>query len=498
MICGQPKATQRFIQHAGLTPSLLGSTGLYVSQAGFGSYRVTAGSPEHKEALSLAISKGINLIDTSANYSDGESERLIGDVLHELFEEQVVKREELVIVSKAGYIQGKTLDFQRRRQKDLSGYKDVVSYSNDLEHCLHPDFLHDQLEQSLDRLQMPTIDVFLLHNPEYYKLFAQSKGIDIAEANNVYYQRIKKAFEFLETAVADGRIQYYGISSNTFVESDSSFSHTSLLDCLVQAESFSAEHHFKVIQMPLNLLETNAVCELNQQGHSTLQVAQKKQMGVLTNRPLNGIVENELFRLVDLEIEEDVSSLEVEDALHDLGLIESDLNSFMKEYLESIDLQDQSILFDCAALIQSIWVGQPTVFRWKELLDQFLVPRIEHQVSILEMVKTNENLYALIDRYLVTVNQTAKIINAYFTQIHNQKAQQLLYFINQNIENWQTVVGLTHKSLNALRQTEGVSAFLIGMRQSAYVANVIELLLKSNSCNDNSSWDSINSFSFSL
>ena len=35
----------------------------------------------HREALHLALEGGINLIDTSANYGDGDSEALVGEVL---------------------------------------------------------------------------------------------------------------------------------------------------------------------------------------------------------------------------------------------------------------------------------------------------------------------------------------------------------------------------------------------------------------------------------
>ena len=52
---------------------ILGRTGLTVSALGFGAYRVDAGTPEHGMALQEALEGGCNLIDTSTNYTDGES-----------------------------------------------------------------------------------------------------------------------------------------------------------------------------------------------------------------------------------------------------------------------------------------------------------------------------------------------------------------------------------------------------------------------------------------
>src|SRR5690242_2642848 len=82
----------------------LNSTGWKVSQAGFGCYRVDASVKEHRHALKKALRAGINLIDTSANYSDGGSEKLVGAVLEEMIMAGELVRESVVVVSKVGYL----------------------------------------------------------------------------------------------------------------------------------------------------------------------------------------------------------------------------------------------------------------------------------------------------------------------------------------------------------------------------------------------------------
>ncbi|MFQ5991701.1 MAG: aldo/keto reductase, partial [Nitrospiraceae bacterium] len=87
----------------------VGSTGLTTSRVGFGGYRIDTQEADHRDALQLALSAGCNLIDTSTNYTDGESERLIGSVLAEAAKTGTMKREEAIVVSKIGYVQGQNL-----------------------------------------------------------------------------------------------------------------------------------------------------------------------------------------------------------------------------------------------------------------------------------------------------------------------------------------------------------------------------------------------------
>ena len=90
-----------------------------ISEIGFGTYRIDKTQDDHKLSLKHALINGINLIDTSANYTDGSSEELIGEVIHELSDEEVLSRENLVIVSKGGYIQGKNwIEYQERKKNN--------------------------------------------------------------------------------------------------------------------------------------------------------------------------------------------------------------------------------------------------------------------------------------------------------------------------------------------------------------------------------------------
>src|SRR5512145_2455151 len=131
----------------------LGATSLSCSPLGFGGYRIARSHEEHGAALRRYLLLGGNLIDTSANYGLGDSELLCGEVLRD------VDREGVIVVTKAGYIQGqnKTTALQR-------GYPEIVQFAPDVWHCIHPEFLRDQFDLSCARLGVKRVDVFLLHN----------------------------------------------------------------------------------------------------------------------------------------------------------------------------------------------------------------------------------------------------------------------------------------------------------------------------------------------
>ena len=64
-------------------------------------------------------------------------------------------------------------------------------------HCIHPEFLADQLTRSLSRLGIETLDVCLLHNPEYYLLDAHERSHGTLERRrDEFYRRLGESFAF--------------------------------------------------------------------------------------------------------------------------------------------------------------------------------------------------------------------------------------------------------------------------------------------------------------
>jgi uncharacterized protein len=277
---------------------LLGRTNLTVSCIGFGGYRTGRTDPAHRAALQAALTAGVNLIDTSSNYMLGESERLVGEVLAE----GIVSRDRVVVVTKIGYVQGTNLELAQEREAAGRPFPEMVKYMDGCWHCISPEFLEDQLARAFDRLGLETIDVLLLHNPEYFLSDAAHRSPDAAsrraenaekqarrderrtleETREAFYDRLGRAFEYLDEAMGQGRIGAYGVSSNTCVVAADDAEATSVV------RMFDASHgRMALLQLPYNLLETGALLERNTPDGAALEAAAKRDLGVLVNRPLN-------------------------------------------------------------------------------------------------------------------------------------------------------------------------------------------------------------------
>ena len=259
-----------------------------MGHVGFGSYRVSIKSSEHKNALIAALRAGCKMIDTSSNYTNGDSEELIGSVLSEFPEFNPI------IVTKAGYIQGKNLKTLEELNSQGKALEDLVDLGETLKHSIHPDFLKSQLDQSLKRLKRDSVEYFLLHNPEYY---FQLEGASKDE----YYSRLKKAFLYCEEEVARGRIKAYGVSSNNFVLPTVDPQVTDLQTIMGIISDIEAKN-FKMVQFPFNLMEIGALEKLGEYGEESL-LEQCSRHGLISviNRPLNAFTQNSLVRLATYE-----------------------------------------------------------------------------------------------------------------------------------------------------------------------------------------------------
>lgn len=125
--------------------SKLGITDIKVNPIGLGTNAVgghnlypNLDEEQGKDVVRAAIENGVTLLDTAFIYGPGRSEELVGEVVKEY------NREDVVIATKgAHYFDG-----------------DETKLSND------PEFLKEQVENSLKRLQTDYIDLYYIHFPD--------------------------------------------------------------------------------------------------------------------------------------------------------------------------------------------------------------------------------------------------------------------------------------------------------------------------------------------
>ncbi len=465
----------------------LGRTGFTCSGAGFGTYRVHLRVQEHRAALAKALRMGVNLIDTSSNYAGGNAERLIGEVLMGLTGQSVVKREEIIVVSKGGYIQGELFEeIERRANAAHADYaagselSELVRHSQGLWHSIHPDFLRDQLTDSLERLQLETLDVYLLHNPEYYIEWAIQDGIPPEEVTDEYYRRIKQAFAYLETEVESGRIQFYGISSNTFPRPEDAIDRTSLERVWQSAEEIAGDaHHFAVVEFPMNIFEPGAISERNQR-HGTetlLDFCAEKNLGVLINRPLNAIAGKQLIRLADFPELDVPPEEDLDDLLHDLKLQEQEFASTHFEALD-VDSQSRDALQQFLTLGQNLdegnWKEFASMEEWQEISRSVLAPRIQYAFNILQpFTQNNSELLTFLTHYAETVDEAFEHLSNYYMNRGHARSAKIHQALNALMGEDYFDLSLSQKAVLLIRSLPQVSSVLVGMRSEEYVEDVI-------------------------
>ena len=470
------EGTKNYIsKYPALKSKVLGKSGFHASVCGFGCYRIDDGIPQHQQALEKALLSGINLIDTSSNYSDGGSEILVGKVLNKLFSDNQLNRNEIIVVSKGGYLQGSNLKLGMEREKSGKAFKDIVKCSPDLWHCISPDFLENQITLSLQRLNLNKIDVYLLHNPEYFLTYSIISDPERRERE--YYRRIKEAFIHLEEEVKRGRISYYGISSNTFAEKETKQNFTSLEKVVSIANEISADNHFAVVQFPMNLVENGGMNNLNQQnGTKTfLPLAGENNLGVLVNRPLNAISKNRLIRLADYPVTEDRNDNEILSLIDDLKKQESNLVEKYINYM-GLSASEKKNVTDCitlSTLLKSNYRKFDNPGNFNEIKSTYLIPRANFAINeIGKSYPDDDNVVRALRNYAVTTNILLDSIFSNLAKNKNLENEIFHKAIDKFTNGEQQKLSLSQKAILLINSVPQVSSTLVGMKSIEYVEDV--------------------------
>jgi len=267
-----------------------GPAELWMSSIGAGTY---LGEPddatdrEYTGAIATALRSGINVLDTAINYRHQRSERNVGAALRQVIDSGEVRRSEVIVCTKAGYLSfDGNLPADPRayflREYIESGVIDNTQLAGGM-HCMTPAYLENQIERSRRNLDIETIDIFYIHNPE----------TQLAEVRReVFQQRLRDAFTMLEKQVGSGNIAYYGIATwSAFRLAEGVRDYVSLEEVETVARAVGGEqHHFRFVQLPFNLAMPEAFGLANQrverQKMSLLAAASKLGIAVVGSATL--------------------------------------------------------------------------------------------------------------------------------------------------------------------------------------------------------------------
>ncbi len=471
---------------------LFGATGLTVSRLGFGTYRVGQREGEHREALRTALRRGCNLIDTSTNYMDGESEQLVGSVLRDMMRAGDLARESVIVLSKIGYVQGQNLTQAQAREKSGKPYPEMVKYGDDIWHCIHPDFLADQLTLSLDRLGLATLDVCLLHNPEYFLSHATRLGgnepRDLSVLRKEFYARLQRAFEYFETQVQAGRLCGYGVSSNTATSPPDDPGATSLSWMIDAAKSAAttvgtASHHFHVLQCPMNLYESGAALIKNtgtHHGSTLLEEAMRERIAVLVNRPLNAmpVQRGGVVRLADVPVPPPEAEFEAQQ--RKVAALEEEYRSSLAP---AVAHSGQGMLpadfFRWADELTRIRGQVQGLEHWEQIEQQMIAPHVNQVLRALAEAFTGtvaEQWESWRDRYVPELLALLRTLHREASEKSRLRSDELHRTLNPLLPEERRTATLSQKALWVLASTPGVTSVLNGMRTPAYVEDALHIL----------------------
>jgi aryl-alcohol dehydrogenase-like predicted oxidoreductase len=264
---------------------------LRVSSIGLGTY---LGNPDdatdtaYESALARAISLGCNVIDCAINYRFQRSERAVGRWLARAITDGMVRRDEIVIATKGGFVPydgalpedpGKWTYRNFIATELAKPHEFVASY----QHCFAPSYLEEMINWSRRNLGVETIDIYYLHNPETQR---------IPQTRETFRARMVDAFATLEAAVERGEIASYGTAIWTAYRAlTNDPDYLSLTEVVGMAMQVAGEnHHFRYVQMPYNLFMTEAFALQNQQvGEefmSAIDAANELGLTVMVSAPL--------------------------------------------------------------------------------------------------------------------------------------------------------------------------------------------------------------------
>ena len=253
--------------------------GLTVASIGLGTYLGQPDAPtdeRYAAAVRRYLQLGGNLLDSAINYRFQRSERAIGAALAAAFAAGEVRREAVVVCTKGGY-----LPFDGGWPADPDQWVHDTFIATGLvepeeivdSHCMAPAYLRHQIAQSRANLGLQCLDLYYLHNPE---------GQRAALGEAAFRERLREAFAALEVAVAQGHIAAYGTATwSGYRVAPDAPDYLSLSAVLEVARDVAGDrHHFRAIQLPLNLQMLEAVSQRHQpsaQGLTTLLAAAAEQ-----------------------------------------------------------------------------------------------------------------------------------------------------------------------------------------------------------------------------
>ena len=453
--------------------------GFSVSAVGLGTYRIGLQNPAHRAAVSAALQAGVQLIDTSPSFAFGESERLIGEVLRELILAGDLSRSEVVLISKLGvFVGGQTELIDDAPESETNVHKpptlplDRTSGLRAGAFSLVPENLEAQLSQSLERLGVEHLDICVIQSPEHLLLLGRTR--------EDYRRALTEAFVFLESAVQAGRIGAYGVLTNTATlapEEPGFVSIDELLECARTAAG--AEHHLKLLELPVNLIETTAIRVSDGAKESLAERAKRLGLSVIAVRPLTALSEGGLLRLRDLDRPRDEDkAVPLSTARYKVLSLEAEFETTFAAQLRVAGAAGPGNILPLSGKLVTV-LEQTVSLEQFELAETTMVtPRLRSVLAAVDQAfagPSASNWEQFKKRYIHAVGTWLGAVRTLAVERSRERLEKLRVAQGLAQVVGEPEVPLVHAALTALIREPQIDALVVGLRSEAHVAEAKRL-----------------------
>ena len=207
-----------------------------------------------------------------------------------------------------------------------------------------------------------------------------------------------------------------------------------------------------------------------------LELAEKENLGVLINRPLNSIYNNQLITLAEPFVvnRPNVSQVnaKLETLINKQKALYKKLKSAVSEEFIQI-LEDSLFIFED---LQDNWLEIKYISNWESALNQYFLPRIYYSKDFIYESSLNKELKEELLNFIDNIFYLFHLITDYYTAEHFKLTQKIKKNIVASFPELSSANKLSNMVVRALRKTKGINTVLVGMTQPEYTIDIIDEL----------------------
>jgi hypothetical protein len=262
----------------------------------------------------------------------------------------------------------------------------------------------------------------------------------------------------------------------------------SLFELLSAAERAAAsqgipQHHFAVLQSPMNLFESQIWSRPNTGPHSdktVLELAQQHDLAVLVNRPLNAMptASAGVLRLADFPLEGEAGSIDT--VLRSVSDLEAEYRSALAP---AIPYGGKGIhpkeFFNWAEELAQVRSRLQGLEHWEQIEHQMIAPHVNQVLQAIPRVvqgATAEQWETWRDRYIPHLLSLLGLLRREAAEKSRARMRLVAAAIDPLLPNSKRLESMTRKALWVLVSTPGVTSVLNGMRTVRYVKDSTAVL----------------------